>query len=522
MRNFIFFLMSLFLGWVGWTANPVDAQARCGLVNTLQFPVDPNIFHITQDFASPSLRHQGRFHSGEDWSAGRAVTFGQTVAAIASGRVTFSSPNGWGEDGGVIIIEHTFPDNSVFYSMYGHVTDQHGIAFPSVNSCVSVGTPIASIFDARPAPHLHWEIRTGNSDVPGAGYVWSDPQTVGLRRPTKFILNWQSWLRSGFTWRLDLADETGPIAPPVVLSDHSLIFIDTGRVFRASPDGRVLWRINLPRTAVGVYGLGNDRTLVVSADGTAQSVQLDGTLGESFALNEPFDAPPVRIGDVALFHTQNNELIAYTPDLTQVLWRASEIATVHQAISNGVTLVVMTSDAQIYTFDVAGNLLDQAELEMPGALAVSPENEILAYTRGGLWIIHADGTWEQHPTSAQIPAGGSTSALGFDQERRLLVFDGQSLFAFDRLGGMRWQTPLPRVEGYAQMQVTREAVLLTSSDGWITAVDVDDGLLCQSTRIYGTWRTKLWSQLGNDNILRTYVADQVIGYRWRDFLLGCR
>src|SRR5574338_14758 len=90
--------------------QPARAQVQCGVVTSINFPVDTSAFRIVQDFAAQSPRHQGRYHTGEDWYGGRGTSYGQYVRAIANGRVTFSSPNGWGRDGGVIIIEHTFPD----------------------------------------------------------------------------------------------------------------------------------------------------------------------------------------------------------------------------------------------------------------------------------------------------------------------------------------------------------------------------------------------------------------------------
>jgi murein DD-endopeptidase MepM/ murein hydrolase activator NlpD len=97
-------------------AAPVSAQTQCGFATSVSFPVDPAQFQIAQDFGAPSPRHQGRYHTGEDWYGGRE-SYGTYVRSIANGRVTFSSPNGWGRDGGVIIIEHSFPDGTTAYSM---------------------------------------------------------------------------------------------------------------------------------------------------------------------------------------------------------------------------------------------------------------------------------------------------------------------------------------------------------------------------------------------------------------------
>ncbi|MBC7810580.1 MAG: hypothetical protein H7175_05505, partial [Burkholderiales bacterium] len=92
---------------VVFTFSPtkLGAQEQCGFAQSIDFPIDTNLFRIAQDFGSPSPRHQGRYHTGEDWYGIRGESFGQPVRAIAAGRVTYSAVNGWGRDGGVVIIE---------------------------------------------------------------------------------------------------------------------------------------------------------------------------------------------------------------------------------------------------------------------------------------------------------------------------------------------------------------------------------------------------------------------------------
>ena len=76
------------------------AQADCGRVDQIVFPVDQSRFTLVQAFGAPSVRHQGRFHTGEDWYGGRGTTEGLPVVAAANGRVTYSYDLGWGRDGG--------------------------------------------------------------------------------------------------------------------------------------------------------------------------------------------------------------------------------------------------------------------------------------------------------------------------------------------------------------------------------------------------------------------------------------
>ena len=134
------------------------AQPQCGVVDGVSDPVDRAAFSIMQDFAVPNYRFRGMYHTAEDLAAGRGQTLGQPVRAIAAGRVTFSSPLAWGRDGGVVIIEHTFPDGSIYYSQYGHMDEVEGAAFPRPFTCVAQGDIIGVTGDARPSTHLHFEI----------------------------------------------------------------------------------------------------------------------------------------------------------------------------------------------------------------------------------------------------------------------------------------------------------------------------------------------------------------------------
>lgn len=166
----------------------LQAPTTCPPVDEVEYPVDTTIFRLVQGYGTPSPRHQGRYHTGEDWSGPRGESYGQPVRAIASGRVTYSFPLGWGRDGGVIILEHTLPDGAVLYSQYGHITETDAVKFPVIDTCVEAGQVIAVIGDARPAPHLHFEIRVGGgADVPGPGYAWRYPDEDFWRAPSGFI-----------------------------------------------------------------------------------------------------------------------------------------------------------------------------------------------------------------------------------------------------------------------------------------------------------------------------------------------
>ena len=64
-------------------------------------------------------------------------------------------------------------------------------------------------------------------------------------------------------------------------------------------------------------------------------------------------------------------------------------------------------------------------------------------------------------------------------------------------------------------------LLLTSNHGDIIAVQSSTGGVCNTTRIYGSNRSREWHSLDDDGVLRVYVADQIIGLQWQKFLMAC-
>lgn len=501
------------------SAAAVTAQTQCGYADEMDFPVNPSTFSIVQDYGAASFRHQGRYHTGEDWYGGQGTSYGTPVRAAATGRVTFSSPNGWGVDGGVIIIEHTFRDNSVAYSMYGHVTDRTGIGFPPALSCIHIGDVIAAVGDARPAPHLHFEMRINQPDIPGAGYTFDDPTALGYRRPTKFILNFRAHSTDGYRFTADIADEAGALSPPVVQSNNGLMTLDANRVLGISADGRVLWRTILDGQAVALVPdpAALDGGLIAYADGTVRSIGADGGLGNSHNTGANFAAAPTPFGSRYVFPTADGALVALDPTLTTVLWRLDGIGKPVRRAASSRLLGVITEDARVLTISPDGLIIDTAILREPGALNVTPTGDLLVYSLGGLWQIDGSGAWSLRQPDA--PPGGARAAVAESADGALYTFDGVALRAY--APDLRWQTALPGVQGVTALTVDGGVVLLTSSFGDLIPVQASTGGVCNRVRLYGDARSRLWQALGADGILRVYVADQVTGFAWNDFLMAC-
>ncbi len=161
----------------------------CGIADTLAYPVDMERYQLVQGFSVPSPRHQGRYHTGEDYAIPGGASLGEPVRAIGRGVVTYSYTLGWGRDAGVVIVRHTLPDGVHILSQYGHITASDDVPFPLIGACVEEGDALGVIADVRPAPHVHLEIKLALPDAPGPGYSWTLPENdePQWRMPSRLI-----------------------------------------------------------------------------------------------------------------------------------------------------------------------------------------------------------------------------------------------------------------------------------------------------------------------------------------------
>lgn len=492
---------------------------QCSVAQTINYPVDVDQFRLGQDFAVASPRHQGRYHTGEDWFLGMGASLGQPVRAIAAGRVTYSAPTGWGRDGGVIIIEHTFPDGSTVYSQYGHIAQTDTVLFPPRLSCVEAGQVIAVIGDARPAPHLHLEIRINQPDIPGPGYTRENPFDLGWRRPSQFIINRQAWLHMAYRWHVQ--NTTGNVnnPPPLVLNDNSMLLVDGSVLRRATSDGRVLWRVSLPGRAVSVTGY-RANPYVTLADGTIARIDFEGAMVERWSLDFRPDSPPLVMGENLVYHTDDNALVALAADRRSIIWRVEGVPRFRRGYVAGALIALVTEDNRLVLVSTDGRLVsDSAALNSGASLASAPDGTLLAYTQGGLWRISGTGEWAL--TLENTPPGGGPGAVAALDDGRLFLLDGENIYAYGANGTAAWQARLPQaITGQTQLTRYGDGLLITSSHGHIMVVRATGGI-CGFTRIYGSDSASFWHSLGTDGVLRVAVGDQVIGLDWGRFAATC-
>lgn len=434
-----------------------QGNATCGLVDTLDFPIDPPdaaaVSRGGSDFGIFRSRYD-KYHAGEDWGgpAGRQ-NFGTPVYSIGHGLVTYAAPNGWGRDKGVVIVRHHFADGHSFYSFYGHLDP------PSVTlltgTCVRRGDQVGNIGRPRSSPHLHFEIRTHMPYEPGPGYWPEDPTTVGWLPPSATV--WRermaasagvSWARpsaeSGSQWVGQMDGTTGavlidgqltglnlaggglrwqlPQDPEAPAIDAAWYDETAGRLYLARRGGQIeAWAVPppaAPDTAVNPATFARLWQVTVEAAGTARLIALPSggvlvSLGEElFAFDEA--GTPLWAEDVGA------RPFAWAADGSQLVW------------------VTAGSDGRVWHLTRAGAAGWDGPLGYP------------VIANGRTWIYAGDGLYQIEPatqTAVQryalpdgylrlgnmvaLPDGGLLLAHSDLADRRLIAFHAD--------GALRWQ-----------------------------------------------------------------------------------
>jgi len=496
-------LLLILLCW----AWPAQGQSPCAPVDGLRLPFDEH-FQLVQAFGAPSLRHQGRYHTGEDWYGGGV---GQVVYAMANGQVTFSGDRAWGIDGGVVILAHDMPDGERIFSMLGHIQSSADIPLPPRLSCVEIGQPLGVIVDVRPAPHVHWEVRTQGQDTPGVGYERAEPRSLGLLDPSDFVLNGQARLHPAAAWWSEVL--VGGLRAALVLTDGSFLALDEGgSLRRLLVDGRVLWRTRLSAPAVDLFAtLGS--SYLVGEDGAVQRVNVeDGGLVEAWRISGLgglglAQAAP-SLGGLRLYHDSGGGLLALSADERALAWRVEDVPPFRSSAVGlynvGAVLAGLAADGRIILIAEGGTRLGEAKTEDGAAFGAGPGGSGLwAYTRDGLWRIGPPSGPLWTPQDAP-PAPGSARAFYEDETARLL-YDGQ--------GGTLNGQPLADLpaEGLTRVLRVGDLLILASSGGQISSLDVRTGQACQRLRLAPDPQRRLpWMDVQGET-LRLAIGPQLMG-----------
>jgi hypothetical protein len=316
------------------------------------------------------------------------------------------------------------------------------------------------------------------------------------------------------------ADERGPLSDPVVLNDNSLLYLDGAgtTLRRATPDGRVLWRIRLDVPAVAVLA---DRgsSLLVLRDGTFILVDVESaTLGESWRVDATFSTAPLRIGNLLAFPSPTAEMLFIDSGRREIVSRLSDVpAFLDATFLPDQSLALVTADLHLLWQGSAGEVRTRTHLREPASFAALGE-ALLAYTRGGLWQIDRTGIWSLWREDA--PAGGENSGLLVTTDR-VFAFTGSRLLAYDLAGQPVWETATPVTRGSARIALLDDLLFVTTQHGDLLLI-TQDGRFCNQAKINGNAAARQWHQLGQDGLLRLLLADQILAIDFDLFTRPCR
>jgi murein DD-endopeptidase MepM/ murein hydrolase activator NlpD len=453
--------------------EPQD-NARCGIVDLLDFPLDPpdalNVRYGGRGFGRFRSRYD-LYHAGEDWQLVRGrANLGVPVYAIGHGRVTYAQPNGWGTDQGVIIIRHTFADGSTVLSFYGHM-DPDSVTLHA-GDCVVRGQKIAQIGQPRTPPHLHFEIRTHMPDEPGPGYWPVDPTEVGWLPPSQFIWNNRMASMPGVVWTRPFTAE-GVQNIDLVNGDTLIALEDDQLIGLNVADGRLHWRHAITQTVASVI-VGAGQSLLYMADWSGQVAAyplLEVAEGTTTLSQDPLwhldlemvgsaTLLPLPGGGVVVSVSQ--ELIAVSAN-GDVLWRAKTEQRPFDWLLTDDRLILTVSGRQDLICSITASGLQAWPIPLYGR-PISVGDQIWLYAEEGLYRLDpAAMTAEllyQLPQSylglGSIVALSDNGAMIAHRER------GDSrLIAFNHDGTVQWQ------RSYAQIGAGELRLLLHNEQPYL-------------------------------------------------------
>jgi Peptidase family M23/PQQ-like domain len=484
MTKLIRFCLCLLLTGFAAASRVVAQQptAPCGVVDELDYPID-GLVPGYDDFGLYRQRFGGN-HTGLDIGFDR---WGDPVYAAARGRVTYSDPAGWGTEKGVVVIEHTFPDGSIAYGVYGHMEESDTILFPPVGTCVERGTVVGTIgWPSRGRPHLHYELRNFLPYDGGPGYVTDNPLDDGWYDPLDFTALWRVKLTPSF---LDAITFDRPTTlPPVRLESGTTISVSSDVITAILPPSEVLWRIKADSTITGLRALSGDRIAVHTHSGQVSILQ-GGRFQAVWTVSEP-DMPFVALDEALIFVTNDGGLTAYDTagnTLWQIAGTAGETTGLLEANGQDIGWAVQTDSGMIWrTVGSDGQLKATAPLAEISAVHALPDGTWLALSGANVMRLNDSDA----AVLAALPAtAGSSPQITSDTAANLYIYlddAGKTLLSLDDSGQVRWKT-VYNGGGAPLMQAGCQLYLLDTS-GRLDVLKASDGAALNSIQLYAGGR----------------------------------
>ncbi|MFQ3536714.1 MAG: peptidoglycan DD-metalloendopeptidase family protein [Aggregatilineales bacterium] len=468
-----------------------QADLDCGIVDRFDYPID-GISLDHDDFGLFRAGFNG-YHSGIDLAFERP---GEPVRAAARGRVTFSDPEGWDTEKGVVIIEHTLPDRSVVFSLYGHIESREPYIFPRVGQCVLRGDIIGVIGKPRnSAPHLHYEIRRMRASTGGPGYWNTDPLEGGWLHPIEFTEQWRLRLQPAF--RAIVSASSLPVAPPIWLADGNAVYATRfqleARPLATNSQAQLVpsWTLRVEGLS-GIAPLPDGRILGVAANRQAFVVE-NGRFVGAWRADRALRTPPLRVGRTIVFLDEQNRAVAYDMD-GRVRWQSEPLGrrVERYAVSGALLAASVENDGshELLVLNDEGRLLYAARAPSP----IAP----MAVQGGGFLIAVGSQVSLLSPDAVLTPlldtgiGLGRAAQIAADGLGNMYIYAGygNDIYAYAPGGGLRWTVRLPALPTQPPLLAVGEGCLLyvLTADGALLAYRAADGALRGMVSLYAGGR----------------------------------
>lgn len=455
----------------GIAPAPTVAQldpAPCGLVEEFAFPV-PEIDVARNDFGIYRARFGG-LHVGID------VAFeqlGMPVQAAGRGQVTYSDPAGWDTEKGVVVIQHTLADGTIFNTLYGHMEELNGYIFPEMFACVEPGDVIGAIgFPSQGRPHLHYEIRTRYRHEGGPGYTETNPLELGWLHPVDFTYLVRLRVSPAYQSHITL---TEPASLPPLLQNDVYIFAHSQRLTGTSSDGTVLWNFDTLQTAIALAALPDGRTLILTADD--QVLVLDqGSFSALWQLPKTVISAPLLVGPYITFITTDYSVLALTAD-GQIAWESTALPSEPVTwATNTQALAIASESNELWVIDAAGNVIQPWQFATLPQPFTGPDDSFAVVSGSEIWSVnHITGARRIAEIDQTVAEG---AVMNYTPDGSLLLYPGtgRALYAYNGQDGrLLWNAYMPG----SHMRPPRLAV---GSGAWVYVLTTDGQLLTYSAQ----------------------------------------
>lgn len=479
--------------------EPAQAvSAPCGVVDDFELPF-PGIDVSRTDFGIYRTRWGG-LHVGIDVAFRR---HGEPVKAAARGRVTYSDTEGWDTEKGVVVLQHTFPDGTLINTLYGHMEEMNGHAFPPMDSCVELGDVVGAVGDPdNSAPHLHFEVRTRWRHEGGPGYAQVNPLELGWLHPVDFAYLARVWVDPAYRGHISFTERLS--VPPALLPSGEFVVAHSRYLEGIGPGGMSLWRFDMVGSVIDLLALPDGRALAITSENQVLIVS-DGAVRGLWQLGGRASAGAMVDGDRLVVVLDGDTVAAYALD-GALLWTVGPLPSrLTQWAQSGDRYVFVSADGALRVIGRAGQMLWETSL--------NPAPQVFAGAPSSFIVLHDDSLLTLDSTLAlqivgQVPRAitrGAQAVTAADGSVYLYPGEGRSLYAFSPAGELRWIGYLPGESVRSPRLAVGGGALVCvlSADGQLLSFDTRDGRLLGEHSLYtggldGGGATARWVHVADD------------------------